>query len=474
MRAYLGKPVQASAASSQAPRCGSLRSPAPYDNPAFPGSRHRGRGFTLVELMVALAIGLLLAAGIGSLYLAVSRSGAFQDRLGWLHESGRFAVVRLEEDLQAYAASGCGSLRALPHIGSEAPAWSARSPMVHVAHLGLPDSAGMGSVDPDSGAARQAPATAPYRLGERFLLQGYRCRQGSDCTPALPDPAVFPPARLAPGARVPNSDVLTLRYLRGRGWSLAAADCRSGGTLVLVPQAGDPPARFAAGGMALVTDCRHADLMPVSMVASHTLTLGSLLPAAEPPLACAAPDGRERRAHDWSQDFVTVSWYLAFRVDEDPNARPNVGRQRLVPTLIRRENGVEQEVVRGVDRLAFTFGVADRQGQMRYLDAEGIDSRLGGTIACPPKAPGVAPAPDDTAVMEPGCLWRSVRHLEARLLVNSEHEIAGLDPTLMSYQFEGQTVAPDSGTPLPSGLPHGQMLRRPFSASVAVRGGGAP
>ncbi len=421
-----------------------------------------------------MAIGLLLAAGIGSLYLAVSRSGAFQDRLGWLHESGRFAVVRLEEDLQAYAGSGCGGLQALPHAGSEAQAWSPRSPMVHVADLGLPDSGGMASVDPDSGAARQAPATAPYRLGERFLLQGYRCREGSDCTPALPDPAMFPPARLAPGARVPHSDVLTLRYLRGRGWPLAAADCRSGGSLVLAPQAGDPPARFAAGGKVLVSDCRHADLLPLATVAGTTLTLGSLLPAAEPPLVCAATDGRERRVHDWSQDLVTVSWYLSFRVDEDPNARPNVGQRRLVPTLVRRENGVEQEVVRGVDWLAFTYGVLDRQGQMRYLDAAGVDSRLGGTIACPPKAPGIAPATEDAAAMEPGCLWRSVRHMEARLLVNSEHEIADLEPALMSYQFEGQTVAPEADTLLPSGLPHGRMLRRPFTASVAVRGGAAP
>jgi type IV pilus assembly protein PilW len=64
---------------------------------------HRNRnqaGFSLVELMVAVAIGAFLMLVIMSMFASTSRSRALQTALSGLNESGRFALSMLSRDLR--------------------------------------------------------------------------------------------------------------------------------------------------------------------------------------------------------------------------------------------------------------------------------------------------------------------------------------------------------------------------------------
>lgn len=56
-------------------------------------------GFTLVELMVAVTIGLIIMAGVLSLYLNLSRANDDMAKTNALIENGRFAVGLIQEDL---------------------------------------------------------------------------------------------------------------------------------------------------------------------------------------------------------------------------------------------------------------------------------------------------------------------------------------------------------------------------------------
>lgn len=56
------------------------------------------RGFTLVELMVAVTIGLIIMAGVLSLYLNMSRTNDDMAKTNALIENGRFAVGLMQED----------------------------------------------------------------------------------------------------------------------------------------------------------------------------------------------------------------------------------------------------------------------------------------------------------------------------------------------------------------------------------------
>jgi type IV pilus assembly protein PilW len=57
------------------------------------------RGFSMVELMVAMVLGLLLVAVVGSIFAGSSRSYKEDSRLARMQENGRFAMSALTTDL---------------------------------------------------------------------------------------------------------------------------------------------------------------------------------------------------------------------------------------------------------------------------------------------------------------------------------------------------------------------------------------
>lgn len=433
----------------------------------------KSAGFSLVELMVALAIGLFATIGIASLFSGTSRTNKLQEGLARLQENGRFATARIEDDLRMASAQYCSTSSGNRHVGPVAPMWQDRAPFVFAANLNLPDSGGMQSVDPLTGNRSLTPSVSPYALSSRFFMQGHTCTTGSSCSPALWDAGMYPVAGLAAGNRVRNSDILTIRYLRGTGWpmTMTGATCTSGAAMSLAPQTGDDPVNFSGPGLALISDCASPSIIPIASASGNNLLLGTMTsnPAAVLPPTCSARSERDIRLFNFSTDFVTVTYYLALRANDDPDARPNAGGQRMVPTLIRRENGVEQELVRGVDRLDFRYGVRDNGGNMRFLTAAQVDNRLGGAITCPPKPDGVAPNPANLNAMEPGCLWRSIVRVEAHLLVNSGDEVPSLDAIGRSFRYLGTDYAYVPTATLPSGLTANSYPRREFVAHATSR-----
>jgi type IV pilus assembly protein PilW len=432
-------------------------------------SGHRpSAGFTLVEVMISLAIALILSIGIVSLFGASSRSNQHQDALARVQENGRYAALRLEDDLRMQGAQYCSNRTGNRFPSALVPLWQDRAPTVFAANLALPDTGATSMASIDSGGnMTTADATASYGLSTRFFIQGHNC-VGATCTPNVP--GGLPTADLADGSRVPDSDVLTVRYLRGTGWPIdGVGNCVTGGSLTLAPQTGDDAINFVAATpqLALISDCQTPSIVPIANVAGNVLTLGTVLPGGFP--VCAADGARDVRVFNFTRDFITVTYYLAFRTNDDPDATPNAGGLTLTPVLIRRENGVEQELIRGVDRLDFVFGVLDNGGSMRFLNAEQVETRNGSTINCPPKPARVSPSPDIPTVGEPGCLWRSVRRIEASILVNSVDELATLDAIGRSYRYQSSSYSPTATAALPSGILVGNFLRREFIAQSTGR-----
>ncbi len=68
------------------------------------------RGFSLVELMVALVITLILLAGIGQIFLSSKKSFTIQNALGRQQENGRYVLNTLAQDLRRAGYLG-GALR---------------------------------------------------------------------------------------------------------------------------------------------------------------------------------------------------------------------------------------------------------------------------------------------------------------------------------------------------------------------------
>jgi type IV pilus assembly protein PilW len=69
------------------------------------------RGLTLVELMIAIVMGLVLLAGVASVFVANKQTYRIQDALARVQENGRFAITFLTRDIRQAGYFGCGTQR---------------------------------------------------------------------------------------------------------------------------------------------------------------------------------------------------------------------------------------------------------------------------------------------------------------------------------------------------------------------------
>lgn len=63
-------------------------------------SINKSNGFTLIEYMVAITIGLILLAGVGTFFLGMQKSSQAQNGISELQENGRFALYFLTNEIQ--------------------------------------------------------------------------------------------------------------------------------------------------------------------------------------------------------------------------------------------------------------------------------------------------------------------------------------------------------------------------------------
>ncbi|MEJ2576760.1 MAG: PilW family protein [Gammaproteobacteria bacterium] len=134
---------------------------------------HRAAGLTLVELLLALALSLLLMAGVATLFAASKRTYRLQEAAARVHENGRHAVNLLLRELRGAGYAGCASAPARPLVNQ----FSATYPLDD-AHLSLPvdgfEHTGAGSWAPPLSARFPAgDAPAPTR-GDVLTLRGAR------------------------------------------------------------------------------------------------------------------------------------------------------------------------------------------------------------------------------------------------------------------------------------------------------------
>ena len=69
----------------------------------------RQRGFSLIELMVAMTIGLVVLAGIGYMYIESRQSFRSMDNLSRMQESARYALEIMARDIRMAGYRGCSS-----------------------------------------------------------------------------------------------------------------------------------------------------------------------------------------------------------------------------------------------------------------------------------------------------------------------------------------------------------------------------
>ncbi|MFC5741607.1 PilW family protein [Dyella tabacisoli] len=421
-------------------------------------------GITLVELMVAMVLGLLVTAGIISVFLATATGNRVQKQLANLQEDGRYAITLLARDLRMANAQYCASTGGVSKSMGGVYVSPLRAPTVQAKTL----IQALGDVTTPWGLTPYPAApTAPYDFPSFLSMRGYDCDKRGGCVPV--SPGMLPAAGKGVGSRVVGAGVITLRYMNSSGgWALGVNSkvVNADGVIShirIVPGMGEPAIADYyknSGDLMLLADCSHAQIFAVSLQGGNEFYPSGTGANENLAAPVAQHDLSGGRLFNFSSDFNTVTYYLKV-VDN--------GSGHTAGALIRRLNGTDHEVVRGVERLDFLYGIEDAAGTVRYLTANEVDTRAGGSISCPPSTPG--PLGSDY-----GCLWRAVKSIEAHVLMSGQHAIHALAAKDINYLYsmDGDT-SPQSATASTRKVQPGDQgfeetrLRREFHTLISVR-----
>jgi len=296
----------------------------------------RQAGLTLVELMVALVLGMVLMAGMLQLFAANKTSFRLTENISAMQENARYAMSKLERDIRMAGYTGCtGRDQGNIVINTE----FASTPATFTPDNGVEgwEAGGTGygnySLLADDATVSDA-STSGWTTAGGVVLDG--------STNA-----------------VDRSDVIRIWHVDGDG---VLADV-SGSTV----SAGVPPP-YAADDTIMLTDCSSVDIAHVCSVSGNDTELSC---SQNNPLALLNADGS---AHAFR---LSGSVYYIGKRTTHPDY-PDVP-----PSLYRREisqnasAGPAQELVEGVEAMQLQYGIdtdtVDPDGVANaYVDANNV------------------------------------------------------------------------------------------------------
>jgi type IV pilus assembly protein PilW len=131
--------------------------------PAAPAPGTAARGFSLIEIMISLTLGLVVIAALGQLYAGTRQATVLSDTMARLDEHGRFAVDFIATDLRMAGYLSCGgptaSLGNAVNGGQAGGSWRYRT-------------GGIEGYDGDATATKAPPSdfTGQFKPGTDILI----------------------------------------------------------------------------------------------------------------------------------------------------------------------------------------------------------------------------------------------------------------------------------------------------------------
>lgn len=371
------------------------------------------RGISLVEVMLALTIGLILVAGITRLQVVTSKIYQVQGEHGRLQENARFIMDLLSGSIQDAGYMGCSSAATFRNNLNMDPL-SNRYDYQYAAYAYVANPA----------TDRNLPSIA--------AVEGYEWSAGSNISTLATD---WTPNRDASIANPsPGNDILTIRGPLGNGTRLAANMASST----------DDPSVPANSGLSvcdivMVASCESATILQVTQITAnagnddlaHVAGIPCVREAvAVPPgntgaLIGAASDlGTAYLAGDNVIPYGTTSYYIGL------DAAGNSALYRQV-----NSNAAEQ-LIEGVERMQVTYG-------------EDTDP-----VPAPPARPDLTPNHYVTA--DGVTDWRRVVSVRISLLLRTMED--NLADTPQTYSFDGARVTAED-----------RRLRYGFTLTIGLR-----
>jgi type IV pilus assembly protein PilW len=268
------------------------------------------KGLSLIELLVSLGLGVFLIMGVVQVFLSNKESTQIETSLSRIQENGRFAIDLLTEDIRKSMHLGC-----------------------------------------NSGAAN---LTTMAKDTIYTGLQGFE-RTSGGWSPALPTALN---TAIGTSALV-GSDVLNLQHAEFWGINPSASITAASTSLSI---AADPTRANCPqqNDRVLVADCE----------AAHLFTVTNAQPSSCGSATTLAFAASGNDVTSISKGYATTADVMPF-FDKLWYVR-DTGRDQngvSVLALYRRNNGVEQEMIEGIENMQILYGEQMNSGNLRYVPA---------------------------------------------------------------------------------------------------------
>ncbi len=368
------------------------------------------KGFSLVELMVALAISLLLVAAVLQFFAGTKMTYTATEALARAQESGRFAMETLKPAVRTAGLSGI--------CGGGAP------PLRN--HLNLSTSAALALLGPNQAirgweyqntGTNQTITLADLEAGGSPASSWRAGGNIGDLPDEIADRAL------------PFSDVLLIREMRPVDTIFA--------TETNAPNQDNININYGSGAdqvdqceIILVTNCNQADLFQATNATSNSLTRDS---------AGGCSPGNVTSAQDWSAQYRSATQFYrpasrVFFVGEGASGEPAL----FSATFARGFNNPEfEELVDGIENMQILYGYSEPGPPDGSGDGQSVDVFL-------------------PAEFVPN--WEYVIAVRIGLLVRSPGAV-GMDAVAQTYDVGLVNVT----------HPADRVLRQPYNVTLALR-----
>lgn len=374
-------------------------------------------GLSLIELMIAMVVGLVLMAGVLSIFIS-SRSGyGANTAAAQVQEYGRFALDFMRGNVRMTSYMGCATTaRSNSILNNVGQLYNFLLPVYGYEYNGT---------DPAT-----ATSAAPYAIASETPT-GAALSAGS-WTPVGDSTTDVTPAGSAAGAEltqaVPGSDALVLFSASGDPVYLTAPT--AGGTLPVTTSTS-----LAAGQLAVISDCVKSTAFQVGASDNTTpgiLTIGSLAPG---------PGNYQNNFSVGYQSgaMVMPASVMVYYVGQDADNSPALFQTQLLPT---GSMSAPQVIVPGVENMQILYGV----------------NTTGGTTLTSPNQYLTAAQVNATNN------WANVLSVQLGLLVRSGTGAVPLPTTAQTFNILNTYVK----------APRDTRLRHIFSATIYLRNAPLP
>lgn len=306
--------------------------------------RRRLGGFTLVELMVAMLLGLVVIAGVSSVFLSNQRVYRTNRALSDVQDSARVAFEMMARDIRTSGLSGCDN----------------------------------------SGRIANVLKNGPWAGGTLAWWANFAAAPVTGYTASQTDPAV----QAVPATRKATTESLAILGVEGSGVSVKT-DTEPTGTFTI----NESSTNLKTGDVVIVCDPDHAAIMQLSSVAGTTLshatsgTPGNCTTDLSYPTVCSSSSSYIYSPNAQMARLTAVDWYVATKAD---------GTSSLYRIAVTNTGGTPtataSEMVPHVNGLNFAyhwiggtdFETADKVTNWAQVDAvqvtmvmESVDQRAG-------------------------------------------------------------------------------------------------